>query len=179
MAEVTVQYAGSVALARIQLVDVSEPKMVVIPGGAFQQGDIHNRGTSDEQPVHEVSVNSYALGEKEVTFAQYDRYLELTGRKYTPSDEGWGRATRPVINVSWHDAKDYVAWLSKATGKSYRLPTESEWEYAARSGGKEEVWAGTSERNELEQYAVFSEEIGGRGKTSEVGSKKPNAAGLV
>ncbi|MDH5739383.1 MAG: formylglycine-generating enzyme family protein [Nitrospira sp.] len=89
-----------------------------------------------------------------------------------PSHEGWGRGRRPVINVSWHDAKDYAAWLSTETGKRYRLPTESEWEYAARSGAKQEVWAGTSQKSEIEKYAVSANNSDTR--TAEVGTKRAN-----
>lgn len=82
---------------------------------------------------------------------------------------------RPVINVSWGDAKAYAEWLSKETGERYRLPTEAEWEYVARSGGKEEVWAGTSDESQLGNFAVYRENSD---KTAEVGSKQPNGLGL-
>lgn len=81
----------------------------------------------------------------------------------------------PVINVSWDDAKAYAKWLSEATGKRYRLPTESGWEYAARSiaKNKDDIWAGTSDEGELKDYAVY-----GAGRTEPVGSKRPNSLGL-
>jgi len=118
---------------------------------------------------------SLAMAKYEVTFEAYDQFVKLTGQR-RPKDEGWGRGKRPVIDVSWEDAQAYVTWLSRATRKPYRLPTEAEWEYAAGSGNKQETWAGTSEENHLGIYAVFSRNVGG--KTAEVGSKQPNAFGL-
>ncbi len=123
--------------------------------------------------IRPVTVKPFAMGKYEVTFQEYDRYVELTGGR-SPGDESWGREKRPVINVSWDDAVAYAKWLSQATGKRYRLPTESEWEYAARSGGKDEIWAGTSDEEQLADYAVYDQ----RRTTEPVGSKKPNGLGL-
>ncbi len=77
-----------------------------------------------------------------MTFAQYDAFVQATKGTNRPDDEGWGRANRPVINVSWDDAHTYAKWLSTVTGKRYRLPTETEWEYAARAGTQTEYWWG-------------------------------------
>ena len=111
-----------------------EPEMVVIPGGSFRMGCVSGRDCSDdEQPVHEVRVESFELGKYEVTFEEYDRFTAATGRDRA-DDEGWGRGRRPVINVSWEDAVAYTRWLSQQTGQRYRLPSEAEWEYAARAG---------------------------------------------
>ena len=86
-------------------------------------------------PVHDVKIDSpFALGRHEVTFAEWDACVAAGGCSHTPEDEGWGRDDRPVINVSWEDAQQYVAWLSGVTGATYRLPSEAEWEYAARAG---------------------------------------------
>ena len=152
-----------------------EPDMVSIPGGTFQQGDVEGAGESWRSPVHAVMIKPFELGKYEVTFDEYDRFAIATGRRL-PEDEGWGRERRPVIDVSWQEAKDYADWLSKQTGKPYRLPSESEWEYAARSGAKQEAFAGTSQESQLERYAVFGDNSGGR--TAEVGQKEPNSFGF-
>ena len=147
--------------------------MIVIPAGGFEMGDIHGKGFYEEGPLHTVHIrNPFALGRYQVTFDEYDNYAKLTGREL-PKDEGWGRGRRPAINVSWNDAVEYAKWLSSQTAKRYRLPTEAEWEYAARSGGKAEMWAGTSKDQELGDYAVFV-----KSQTEPVGSRKPNGLGL-
>ncbi|MBI4527862.1 MAG: SUMF1/EgtB/PvdO family nonheme iron enzyme [Deltaproteobacteria bacterium] len=150
--------------------------MVVIPAGTFQMGDIHGDGEELERPVHDVTIKEpFAIGRYEVTFEEYDKFAKATGRQLL-EDEGWGRGRRPVINVYWEDARDYANWLSKQTGKRYRLPSEAEWEYAARSGGKDEKWAGTSLEKELTDYAWFNPNS--KGQTRPVGTRKPNGLGL-
>ena len=110
------------------------PELVVVPAGRFRMGCVSGRDCQDdERPVHEVEVASFALGAYEVTFEEYDRFAGETGRD-RPNDRGWGRGGRPVMNVSWEDATAYAEWLSAETGARYRLPSESEWEYAARTG---------------------------------------------
>ena len=154
------------------------PDMIVIPEGTFQMGDIHGCNTGRglaaqfEKPVHEVRIRKpFAMGRYPVTFEEYETFAKLAAREL-PKDYGWGKERRPVIDVSWHDAVEYAKWLSEQTGKRYRLPTEGEWEYAARSGG-DEIWAGTSNEQELRDYAVFRKR-----KTEPVGSRKPNGFGL-
>ena len=110
-------------------------KMVSIPGGTFRMGDLSGEGYDSEKPVHTVIVSPFKLGKYEVTFAQWDACVADGGcGGYRPDDEGWGRGNRPVINVSWDDAQTFISWLNVRTGGHYRLPTEAEWEYAARAG---------------------------------------------
>ena len=109
-------------------------QLVQIPAGSFQMGS--DNGKADEKPVHRVNIKSpFWIGETETTFEQYDAFAEATGKK-KPTDQGWGRQDRPVIRVSWHDAQDYAKWLTKNNkpGLQCRLPSEAEWEYAARAG---------------------------------------------
>ena len=110
------------------------PQMVVLPTGSFQMGT-PSGGNSDERPVRTVTISKrIAMGRYEVTFDDYDRFADADSSRSRPNAEGWGRGTRPVINVTRADAKAYAAWLSTQTGKTYRLPSEAEWEYAARAG---------------------------------------------
>ncbi len=109
------------------------PAVVVLPTGTFQMGS--NSGDGDEKPVHPVTIaRPIAMGRFEVTFAEYDACLAASGCRSNVSDNGWGRGANPVIHVTWTDANDYVRWLSATTGRRYRLPTEAEWEFAARGG---------------------------------------------
>ena len=115
------------------------PEMVVLPTGSFRMGDLSGEGDADERPVRTVTISRpIAMGKYEVSFAKYEKFVSAIGAKayfiMRPDAEGWGRGNQPVINVNWHDARDYAAWLSRQTGKRYRLPSEAEWEYAARAG---------------------------------------------
>ena len=117
-----------------RMADFKSPEMVVIPAGRFKMGCVSGRGcNNNERPVHEVAIASFALSKYEVTFEEYDVFTDATGRERT-DDRGFGRGRRPVVNITWDDAVAYTAWLSEQTGKNYRLPSEAEWEYAARAG---------------------------------------------
>jgi formylglycine-generating enzyme required for sulfatase activity len=144
-------------------------EMVFVKGGCYQRGDIFGGGNKDETPVHNVCVPDYYLGKYEVTQAEW---LVVMGKN--PSK--FKSERRPVDSVSWNDAQEFIARLNAASGRRYRLPTEAEWEYAARSGGKNEKWAGTNDERTLGAYAWY----GGNSddKTHVVGTKLPNALGL-
>jgi formylglycine-generating enzyme required for sulfatase activity len=153
---------------------LKDPEMVLIPAGSFMMGNPSGEGEGNEHPQHKVSVDSFYMGKYEVTFEQYDIFCQQTGRS-TPSNSGWGRGNRPVINVSWNDAVAFCDWLSKMTGKKYRLPTEAEWEYACRAGTNSKYSFGNS-TGDLGLYGWYDGNSGG--KTHPVGSLRPNPWGL-
>ena len=95
------------------------------------------------RPIRVTIPAPFALGKYEITFDDYDRFVTATGAA-RPEDEGWGRGKQPAINISWDDAQAYAQWLSRATGATYRLPSEAEWEYAARAGSSSSyAWGGS------------------------------------
>ncbi len=114
------------------IVQISMPDMLLLKGGVFEMGDNTGTGDNDELPLHEVTLVSYRMSQTEITFAQYDNFAKDAG-KPLPSDEGWGRGQRPVINISWQDAREFALWLSEKSGKTLSLPSESQWEYAAKA----------------------------------------------
>ncbi len=144
-------------------------EMVQVTGGCFQMGDMFEDGDNDEKPVHEVCVNDFSIGKYEVTQEQWVTIMGSNPSKYKGS-------RLPVEEVSWDDAQQFIAKLNSITGKRYRLPTEAEWEYAARSGGRREDWPGTSNENEFGDYAWYDKNSDN--KTHVVGTKKPNGLGI-
>ena len=155
------------------------PEMVVVPEGRFRMGDLSGGGASNEKPVHDVMIASqFAVGKYEVTFAEWDACMAAGGCTHRPDDEyGWGRGSRPVINVSWDDAQEYVTWLSRKTGKPYRLLSEAEWEYAARAGSTTKYhWGddvGTNKANCVGCGSQWDDK-----STAPVGSFEANTFGL-
>lgn len=119
----------------------SGPEMVVLPGGAFVMGGRASALEPDERPKHTVTVDPFAMSRYEVTFAEYDKFARATGRK-RPDSKDRDRNTHPVVFVAWDDAYQYALWLSKQTGHKYRLPSEAQWEYAARAGQETDYWWG-------------------------------------
>ncbi len=117
------------------------PQMLALPGGSYTQGDLQGDGDADERPTRLVSLQPFAIGIYEVTFEAYDLFCRDTGHR-CPDDQGWGRGGRPVVNVTWEDANRFAEWLSRRTGQRYRLPTDAEWEYAARGGTSSRYWWG-------------------------------------
>jgi len=163
------------------------PSMIVIPAGKFLMGSSRDEPNHhpDESPLHPVEIpNNLALGVTTVTFEDYDRFAMDTGRRFS-GDHGWGRGKRPVIFVNWMDAMAYAAWLSRQTGERYRLPSEAEWEYAARAGTTTPFSTGhcigTDQANYdgTVDYADCGANTGVyREKTLPVGSLPPNPWGL-
>jgi formylglycine-generating enzyme required for sulfatase activity len=117
-----------------------------IPAGEFLMGDNFNDDREDEQPVHNVYLDAYKMSKYEVTFEQYDTFCDETNRR-KPDDRGWSRETRPVMNVTWDDANAFCDWLSRKTGKNIRIPSEAQWEKAARGTDQRKYPWGNGEPN--------------------------------
>jgi formylglycine-generating enzyme required for sulfatase activity len=149
-------------------------EMVVVPAGEFRMG---SGEAVYEKPEHRVVIaNPFAIGRREITFEEWDLCFAAGGCKYRPDDHGWGRGNRPVIDVSWDDAKAFVAWLAQKTRKAYRLPSEAEWEYAARAGTNSPFWWGRASAG----ANANCEDCAGAPprQTLPAGSFRPNGFGL-
>ncbi len=162
------------------------PEMVTIPAGSFLMGSpfAEEGRDDDEGPQHRVAIaQPFAVGKYEVTFAEWDGCHSAGGCSHNPDDRGWGRGNRPVIRVNWEDAQEYVRWLSKETGKEYRLLTEAEWEYAARAGTTDPFHTGVTISTDQANYnGLFTYGLGTAGvyreQTVEMGAFAGNAFGL-
>ncbi|GAB4350347.1 MAG: hypothetical protein Kow006_13020 [Gammaproteobacteria bacterium] len=151
------------------------PVVVQLPGGRFLMGD-ETSTDSSVRPQHAVTVKPFAIGKFEVTFEDYERFAQATGRE-VPDDQGRGRGKNPVVNVSWNDARAYAVWLSEQTGHLYRLPSEAEWEYAARAGKSSAYWWGNAVGNSNANCFNCGSEWDGL-KPAPVGSFPANAFGI-
>ena len=162
------------------------PELVVVPSGSFMMGSRSAEigRSSDEGPRHRVRiVKPFAVGVYEVTFAQWDACRHDGGCTHNPGDMGWGRGARPVTNLSWKDAREYLRWLSRKTGRGYRLPSESEWEYVARAGTTTPFHYGSTISTEQANYNGRHRYGSGRkgrmrSMTMPVGSYPANVFGL-
>jgi formylglycine-generating enzyme required for sulfatase activity len=156
--------------------NVKGPEMVVVPKGRFDMGS--NDGADDEKPVHPVTIGKpFAVGQFEITWDEWDACVTDGGCNNEPvekagGDNGWGKSKRTVVEVSWNDAKAYVKWLSKKTGKKYRLLSEAEWEYAARADTTTRYWWGDAISKDQANYGYDLN------KTVPVDSYQPNLWGL-
>jgi formylglycine-generating enzyme required for sulfatase activity len=157
---------------------------VFIKGGCFEMGDTFGDGEGNEKPVHEVCVDDFYMGETEITQRQW---TEIMGPAPESINQGSNPSSIkncddcPVEQVNWNDVQDFINKLNqrhpgRVEGMKYRLPTEAEWEYAARSGGKKEKFAGISSESELREYAWYDENSGN--KTHPVKEKRQNGLGL-
>ncbi len=158
------------------------PEMIAVPAGDFMMGSLSTDKNrfANEGPRHKVSIpEPFAVSKYQVTFAEWDACVSVGGctQEGRANDAGWGRGTRPVIYVSWEDVLQYVAWLSKMTGKTYRMLTEAEWEYAARAGNTKTYFWGDEIGKGNANCNGCGSQWDGR-ETSPVGSFRPNAFGL-
>ena len=146
-----------------------QPEMVFLSGGTFTMGDIYGDGNSDAQPAHSVTLPNFEIGKYEVTYRQYDAFAQKTGRPL-PKADSLGRGNRAVVNLNWEEAQAFCNF------HGWRLPTEQEWEYAARSGGQKSRFSGTNTIDSLNNFARTDKNsihLSFKG-----GTKAPNKAGL-
>ncbi len=152
------------------------PELAVIPSGTFIMGA--DSRYESEGPAHRVTIaKPFAMGIYEVTFDEWKACFKAHAcGKVMPDDHGWGRGKRPVINITWYGARRYVRWLSKKTGKTYHLPSEAQWEYAARADAKSTYWWG----NAVGKGRANCRDCGVKisRKSEPVDSFKPNPWGL-
>ena len=144
IAKIRVKNKSQIELKRQQLIQlrsqyiadgIPEPEMVTIPGGLFNMGCLAvNECNSVELPAHGVQISSFEMSATEITFEQWDACIALGGCDHYPNDKGRGRGKRPIVDITWKDAQQYISWLNRQGEKKYRLPSEAEWEYAARAG---------------------------------------------
>lgn len=154
----------------------SGPDMIKIAAGTFDMGSAGSSRHADERPRHSVKVGAFAMSKYEITFTQYDKFIQATGKKL-PDDLYMDRTTHPAIFITWDDAYYYVKWLSEQTGHKYRLPSESEWEYAAGTGKRSPYWWGFNEEPKRAHCFGCGSGLDPR-KPTKVGSFGANEFGL-
>jgi len=158
-----------------QAADYTDPttgmEFVRVKGGCYQMGDTFGDGDASEKPVHEVCVDDFYIGKYEVTQGQYQRIMGNNPAYFKECG-----ANCPVEKVSWEDAQEFTRQINDKSGRNFRLPYEVEWEYAARSGGRKEQFAGTTDLDDLGGYAWFEDNSGK--KTHPVGTRRPNGLGI-
>jgi formylglycine-generating enzyme required for sulfatase activity/class 3 adenylate cyclase len=147
-----------------------EPEMVQVPGGSFAMG---SNDDATERPVHQVAVKPFALGKFPVTVREWNECAAAKACAFTAT----GGDDAPVTDVSWDDAKQYTVWLAKVTGKAYRLPSEAEWEYAARGGKQTKFWWGEQVQSGMANCKNCGD-VAGAAQPIKVGGLKPNPFGL-
>jgi formylglycine-generating enzyme required for sulfatase activity len=187
--------------------------MVYVKGGCFRMGDVFRDVPSSEKPVHEVCVDDFYMGAHEVTVEEFRRFVDETGyrteaerqdgchgwvgdgteikkKDYSWRNTGYPQTERdPVVCITWNDTYEYVKWLNEKVGGNYRLPTEAEWEYAARSGGQEHQYswgdgepsgniADESAKKELTGLKIWEGYSDGYSYTAPAGSFGPNDLGI-
>ena len=152
------------------------PVMVTLPAATFDMGSPNTSVQTDERPQHTVTLKSFAISKYEITFSEYDQFAKATDRKL-PDNLYMDRDVSPVIFVSWDDAYYYAKWLSEQTGQKYRLPTESEWEYAASGGQQSPFWWGFDEKAGMAHCLTCDSPFDPR-KPAKIGSFDPNQFGL-
>lgn len=169
---------------------LSLPKMIRIKGGTFIMGCQNKPCYPSELPAHQVTVDTFEIAETEITFEQWDLCVAMSGCYTLPGDLGFGRGDRPVMQVSWDDVtSQYIRWLNQVTHGSYRLPSEAEWEYAARAGSQTMRYWG-NQKPSCDPQSPYATSWGGQpwwdevlpcpipASTVEVASFKPNPWGL-
>ncbi|MEO6421784.1 MAG: formylglycine-generating enzyme family protein [Candidatus Nitrotoga sp.] len=162
--------SNEAGLAKVFRDGPDAPEMVVIPAGSYRRGEAFNK--------YKVTIaRPFAIGKYPVTVAEWKCYVEKGEISYSPSDNDWEGDNLPVTNISWFDAQNYARWLSTQTGKTYRLLSEAEWEYACRAGSVTEYYWG----DEIGHNNCNCQESGSewsRKRASPIGSFTPNVFGL-
>jgi formylglycine-generating enzyme len=152
-----------------------DPEMVPVKGGSFMMGNSGSDAEIDEIPAHEVTVNTFRIAKTETTVFQWKAFCKATGKKM-PDPPTWDWIdNHPIVNITWQDAMDYCNWLSGQKGEKYRLPTEAEWEYAARGGqlSKGTKYSGGAALDVLGWFSTNS-----YARTQPVAQKQPNELGI-